>query len=89
MLDVFAPDALVRDAKGRSSRGIRDIARSFAPYREPTWVDIEDIRRDGETVTAIVRVKDPKNGRVRRRKDSFRLKRGRVASLTTDPIARR
>src|SRR6266511_2444328 len=53
-LDVFALDGTIRDAKGHEHRGIREIVQ-FVNQGGSDPLQIEEIRRDRDTVTAIVR----------------------------------
>src|SRR2546428_3353772 len=67
-LDAFALDAVIRDARGREHRGIREIA-DFVNRVEPESLRTESIRQDHGAVTAVVRSRN--RGREERRKHTY------------------
>jgi len=77
-LDVFALDGTIRDAKGRDYRGIREIVQ-FVNRGGSGPLQIEEITRDRDTVTAIVRPLG--GGRGNRLRHTYTLDAGRVRSL--------
>ena len=77
-LDVFALDGTIRDSKGREHRGIREIVQ-FVNRGGSDSLQIEEIRRDRDTVTAIVR--SAAGGRQDRLRHTYTLGAGRVRSL--------
>jgi hypothetical protein len=83
-LDVFALDGVIRDADGREHRGIREIAAFVSNARSPSPVHVEGIRRDGETVTAVVR--SVAGGRESRLRHTYTLSGGRVRSLQIEKL---
>jgi len=78
-LDLIAMDAVLRDETGREQRGIRAIAKSLLPYREPHAVALETIETAGAEVRVLFRRKKS------RLRGSFSVSRGRIRSLRLDP----
>jgi hypothetical protein len=56
-LDLFTTDARLREGTKRESSGIRAIAASLLPYREPQEISVERVEADGPEVRAVVRSK--------------------------------
>lgn len=79
-LDLFAPGAVIRDAEGKESSGIREIATSLLPYRTAHRIFLEGIERQGPEVRATVRT--PK----RRFRGVFSVNRGRIRSLRIERL---
>jgi len=77
-LDVFALDGTIRDAKGHEHRGIREIVQ-FVNRGRSDPLQIEEIRQDRDTVTAIVR--SGAGGKEDRLRHTYTLGGGRVRSL--------
>jgi len=73
-LDVFSMKAVIRDPRGREHRGIREIVNYV--NRLPRTLEIEELRRDGDAVMAIVR-----SGRDDRARHTYALDRGRIQAL--------
>ena len=85
-LDVFALDGTIRDANGREHRGIREIVQ-FVNRGRSNPLQIEEIRRDRDTVTAIVR--SVAGGRENRLRHTYTLGAGRVRSLRIEKSQKR
>lgn len=75
-LNLIATDAVLRDEAGREQRGIKAIAKSLLPYREPHAVAFEKMETAGTDVRVLFRGK-----KSRRFSGSFSVSRGRIRSL--------
>src|SRR5947209_16715507 len=62
-LDLFTTHARLREGSKRESSGIRAIAASLLPYREPQEISVEQVEADGSDVRAVVRSKKGRYGR--------------------------
>ncbi len=79
-LDLFAPGAVIRDAEGQESSGIREIATSLLPYRTAHRIFLERIERQGPEVRATVRTAKHRFLSV------FAVNRGRIRSLQMERL---
>ena len=75
-LNLIATDAVLQDESGHEQRGIRAIAKSLLPYREPHAVDLEKIETAGTDVRVLFRRKKSRTLR-----GSFSVSQGRISSL--------
>jgi len=75
-LDLVATDAILEDETGDESRGIRAIAASLLPYREPRAILLERIESAGPDVSVVFRT-DKK----RRYRGSISVDRGRIRAM--------
>jgi ketosteroid isomerase-like protein len=80
-LDLIAMDAVLLDETGHERRGIRAIAKSLLPYREPHAVALETIETAGPEVRVLFRKKKS------RLRGSFSVSHGRIRSFRLEPIA--
>ena len=88
-LDVFATDAILRDAQGGVHRGIREIAATFVHTREPRRIEIVALSRDRDRVIATVEIRAKGVKRPLRFRDVFHIDGQRVRSLTVAPVRSR
>src|SRR2546428_13558239 len=61
-LDLFTTDARLREGSKRESSGIRAIAASLLPYREPQEISAEQVEADGPQVRAVGRSQNGRSG---------------------------
>lgn len=88
-LNAFSLDARLQDETGRERRGIREIAAAFARRELPAKVDIEDLEREGDTVTARVRLDFPGERGSRSYRSVFWVRRDRIGALVMEPLPRK
>jgi len=81
-LNLIATDAVLHDESGNEVRGIRAIARSLLPYREPHAVALETIEMAGPDVRVLFQRK-----KSRRLRGLFSVSRGRIRSLRLEATA--
>ena len=81
-LNLIATDAILQDETGNESRGIRAIARSLLPYREPNAIALERIDSSGRDVHVLFRTK-----RAHRYRGSLSVDGGRIRSLRLERTA--
>jgi hypothetical protein len=80
-LDLIAMDAVLRDEAGNERRGIRAIAKSLLPFREPHAVALETIETAGNEVRVLFRREKS------RLRGSFSVSQGRIRSLRLETMA--
>ncbi len=85
-LSAFSLDARVRDGSGHERRGIREIAAAFVREELPVRVDVEDLEREGETVTARVRMTYPGGRRSQTYRSVFWVRRDRIQSVVMEAV---
>ncbi|HYM40957.1 MAG TPA: nuclear transport factor 2 family protein [Thermoplasmata archaeon] len=85
-LNAFSMDARLRDELGHERHGIREIAASFAHRGEPIKVEIEEVRQEGDAVTARVRMTSSANRAPKVYRSVFRVDRDRIRSLVIEPV---
>ncbi len=84
-LNAFATDATLLGEDGQPRRGIREIAAFFAVRRHPMDIQIDDLEKSWDSVTARIRVRDARSGETQGYRDVFRLRRQRIRALTVEP----
>jgi len=86
VLNAFSMNARLRDVAGRERHGIREIAKAFAGRERQIRLDIEDLRREGDTVAVRMRLTSPKDHTPRTYRSVFRVSRDRIESLEIVPV---
>ncbi len=81
-LDLFATDAVLQDAMGSESRGIRAITTALLEYRKPQAIALDRIESAGSDVRVDFRTK-----RSRRYRGLFSVDRGRIRSMRIEAIS--
>lgn len=85
-LNAFSMDASFRDESGTERHGIREIAAAFARRERPVNVEIEELRREGDTLVARVRLSLPTQRAARTYRSVFRVRQRRIRSLEFEPL---
>ncbi len=85
-LNAFSLDASFRDESGHERHGIREIAAAFARREGPLKLEIEELRREGDTVAVRVRMTSAVDRTPKVYRSVFRVRCSRIHSLEIDPV---
>lgn len=85
-LNRFSMDASLRDESGRERHGIREIAAAFARREPPLTMDIEDLHREGDVVSVLMRMTFPDQPAGKEYRNRFHIRHDRISSLEIDAL---
>lgn len=85
-LSAFSMDASLREESGLERHGIREIAAAFARRERPLTMEIEDLHREGDAVSVLLRMRLPNHPADEEYRSLFHIRQDRIRSLEIETM---